>query len=37
MRDAALAEARRTLEQSVGLAELARARLAAQFPGLALP
>jgi outer membrane protein TolC len=34
---AALAEARRTLEQSTGLAALARARLAAQFPGLALP
>jgi outer membrane protein TolC len=34
---AALAEARRTLEQSAGLAALARARLAAQFPGLALP
>ncbi|MFN4020901.1 MAG: TolC family protein [Erythrobacter sp.] len=35
--EAALAEARRTLEQSAGLAALARARLAAQFPGLALP
>jgi outer membrane protein TolC len=34
---AALAEARRTLEQSAGLAALARARLAAQFPWLALP
>ena len=35
--EAALAEARRTLEQSVGLAALARTRLEAQFPGLALP
>jgi len=35
--EAALAEARRTLEQSAGLAALARTRLAAQFPGLALP
>ncbi|MFM7347903.1 MAG: TolC family protein [Erythrobacter sp.] len=35
--EAALAEARRTLEQSAGLAALARGRLAAQFPGLALP
>lgn len=35
--EAALAEARRTLEQSAGLAALARARLEAQFPGLALP
>lgn len=35
--EAALAEARRTLEQSSGLAALARTRLAAQFPGLALP
>lgn len=35
--EAALAEARRTLEQSTGLATLARARLEAQFPGLALP
>lgn len=35
--EAALAEARRTLEQSAGLATLARTRLAAQFPGLALP
>ena len=34
---AALAEARRTLEQSSGLAALARTRLAAQFPMLALP
>lgn len=34
---AALAEARRTLEQSSGLAALARTRLAAQFPSLALP
>jgi outer membrane protein TolC len=35
--EAALAEARRALEQSTGLAALARTRLAAQFPGLALP
>lgn len=35
--EAALAEARRMLEQSAGLAALARTRLAAQFPGLALP
>jgi outer membrane protein TolC len=35
--EAALAEARQTLEQSAGLAALARTRLAAQFPGLALP
>ncbi|MFL0672259.1 MAG: TolC family protein [Erythrobacter sp.] len=35
--EAALAEARRTLEQSSGLAALARTRLAAQFPGLTLP
>ena len=35
--EAALAEARRSLEQSSGLAMLARTRLAAQFPGLALP
>lgn len=35
--EAALAEARRALEQSSGLAALARTRLAAQFPGLALP
>jgi outer membrane protein TolC len=35
--EAALAEARRTLEQSAGLAALARTRLEAQFPGLALP
>jgi outer membrane protein TolC len=35
--EAALAEARRALEQSAGLAALARARLAAQFPGLAMP
>ncbi|WP_086617887.1 TolC family protein [Erythrobacter tepidarius] len=35
--EAALAEARRTLEQSTGLAALARARLETQFPGLALP
>lgn len=34
---AALAEARRSLEQSSGLAALARTRLAAQFPSLALP
>ena len=35
--EAALAEARRSLEQSFGLAMLARTRLASQFPGLALP
>lgn len=35
--EAALAEARRSLEQSSGFAMLARTRLAAQFPGLALP
>ncbi len=35
--EAALAEARRALEQSSGLASLARTRLEAQFPGLALP
>ena len=35
--EAALAEARRALEQSAGLAALARTRLEAQFPGLALP
>lgn len=35
--EAALAEARRTLEQSAGLAALARTRLEAQFPGLVLP
>jgi cobalt-zinc-cadmium efflux system outer membrane protein len=35
--EAALAEARRSLEQSSGLAMLARTRLASQFPGLALP
>lgn len=34
---AALAEARRALEQSSGMADLARARLAARFPALALP
>jgi outer membrane protein TolC len=34
---AALAEARRALEQSSGTAELARSRLAARFPALALP
>lgn len=34
---AALADARRTLEQSSGLAALARSRLTAQFPSLALP
>ena len=35
--EAALAEARRSLEQFSGLAALARTRLASQFPGLALP
>ncbi len=35
--EVALAEARRALEQSSGLAALARTRLEAQFPGLALP
>lgn len=35
--EAALADARRALAQSSGLAALARARLAAQFPALALP
>ncbi|QIQ85597.1 TolC family protein [Erythrobacter sp.] len=34
---AALAEARRALEQSSGMADLARSRLAARFPALALP
>jgi len=34
---AALAEARRTLEQSAGMAALARTRLATHFPALALP
>lgn len=34
---AALADARRTLEQSNGLALLARSRLAAHFPAMALP
>jgi cobalt-zinc-cadmium efflux system outer membrane protein len=34
---AALAEARRTLEQSTGMADLARSRLATRFPALALP
>ena len=34
---AALADARRTLEQSTGLAALARSRLGAQFPSLPLP
>lgn len=34
---AALADARRTLEQSSGLAALARSRLAAHFPAMALP
>lgn len=34
---AVLAEARRSLELSTGLADLARTRLTAQFPGLALP
>ncbi|KPF93660.1 hypothetical protein IP81_02840 [Novosphingobium sp. AAP83] len=34
---AALADARRTLEQSTGLAALARNRLSAQFPTLVLP
>jgi outer membrane protein TolC len=34
---AALAEAQRTLAQSTGLAQLARTRIAAQFPALALP
>lgn len=35
--EAAFAEARRSLEQSNGLAALARTRLQSQFPGLALP
>lgn len=34
---AALAEARRTLEQSSGMADLARSRLATRFPALVLP
>lgn len=34
---AALAEARRALEQSAGMADLARSRLATRFPALALP
>lgn len=34
---AALADARRTLEQSTGMAKLARSRLASRFPALALP
>lgn len=34
---AALADARRTLEQSSGLAALAQSRLAAHFPAMALP
>jgi outer membrane protein TolC len=35
--EAALADARRSLAQSTGLATLARTRLEAQFPGLAVP